>query len=356
MTRAHSLFELLEAAGSHLHIYDMGRRVCNITRSQFLDFENTLIPYPLPLQAQAWLGLAMEDTQHPGEPTIWFLRLPLDEQGKLVLASRDYFVHRLLESAIDSRTEQESETQTTDAFKDNPYVFKPRAERMAVFHAKLSRDLGRSPSQFFDHARKYFNGSLGWDQWKFVGYQGIADLAARSLDTAIETDLALAIPQLPPEPLTALCHCLENEPIETKLGNALLQRLLRELNAASPDIVVLSALIRGISFATRATQRQQMFEAVMNHPLSSQLELLAAISGRAWELLRQDEQMARFAEALSADTVSQAEFNECITDLLRLPGFRGPVLGAVRRADRSDQLAGRFHNMMQQLQSGNSTA
>ena len=145
----------------------------------------------------------------------------LDERGLLIPAERDYLLDRLLESA-----QARQRGDDPQAFlRDNPHAFTPRDDRMALFHARLSADLGRPPSRFYGHALAYFHGSRGWDQWEFVGYQGIADVACRHdaepLDAAIE--------RLPAQPLIALCHCLESQQIGDSLEVALRARLTRTL-------------------------------------------------------------------------------------------------------------------------------
>ena len=247
-----------------------------IPRDRFLKFEKTQLPYPQPLQNHAWFGLSMLDRSVSDEPVIWFLRMPLDEQGKLLQSSRDYFIHRLLEVAVEKQAGKQSEA---DAFKDNPYIFKPKEDRMAVFHAKLARDLGRPPSRYYAHSLDYFSGNPGWDQWSFVGYQGIADIAARVDEAAVNDLLIQAIPRLPQSPLTALCHCLENEPLALPLSQALMNRLKTELSASEPDLSVITALVRGLSQSISATTREQMFGLMMDSPYATHIELLAAISG-----------------------------------------------------------------------------
>jgi hypothetical protein len=347
MQQDHSttLIEFLQATGARVSIYDMGRRTVRIPGNQFLKFEKTLLPYPQPLQNHACFGLSMLDRSVSDEPVIWFLRLPLDEQGKLVQSSRDYFIQRLLEVAVEKQAGRHS---STDAFKDNPYIFKPKEDRMAVFHARLAHDLGHAPSRYYAHSLDYFSGNPGWDQWSFVGYQGIADMAARVHETAISDLLVQAIPMLPQSPVIALCHCLENESLALPLSQGIMNRLEAELATSEPDLSIITALVRGLSLSVAATIKEQMFELVMNSPYATHIELLAALSGRVWELLKQPEHASCYLEALAHSPAGQSAFNHCLTDLLAIPGLRTPLLQAVRNPDRSDELASAFGAMMQQ--------
>jgi hypothetical protein len=339
-----TLTELLENAGASLRILDMGRRVVKVGRNRFLQFEQTIIPWPAPLVRQAWFGMLMQNNELP-EPLIWFLRLPLDEQGKLVLASRDYFIHRLIE-AWQLRQQNES-GEITDALKDNPYVFKPREDRMAVFHAKASVLMKQQPSRFYDHAQTYFNGEHGWEQWSFVGYQGIADVAARFAEN--REALVNAISALPPEPLVALCHCLENEPIDHAIAGALAKRLDSSLN----DSALVTALIRGLSFTNAVSIRENAYRRVLEMPrLASNIEVLAAIAGRAWEMLHDADFCDSYLGALASSDSGQQAFDHCLEDLLFIPELKKPVRESLNRIGKKDAASGKVVQLFEAKYSG----
>ncbi len=243
MTGKPKISTLLEFLGSVANlptILDMGRRVTPIPPEDFLRFEKTEIPYPLPLQQQAWMAFLLGNSNDTTERLVWFLRFPLDEQGKLVQAARDDFMHRLLEQIGENAEALKQGKDLEKAVEGNPYSFKPRDDRLAVFHAMASRLLGDEASRYLAHARGYFSGSLGWDQWPFVGYQGIADMAARAEASDNATVLATAVPVLPLRPLEALCHCLENAPTPVKLSRALFDRGVEELNADYSSIQIIT--------------------------------------------------------------------------------------------------------------------
>ena len=339
-----TLTEFLENAGASLRILDMGRRVVKVGRNRFLQFEQTAIPWPAPLVRQAWFGMLMQNNELP-EPLIWFLRMPLDEQGKLVQASRDYFIHRLIESWQLNRQNEGGEI--TDALKDNPYVFKPRDDRMAVFHARASVLMKQPPSRFYEHAQTYFNGEHGWEQWSFVGYQGIADVAAR-FDENREA-LVKAIPELPPEPLVALCHSLENEKVDHTIAEALAKRLDTCLN----DTALVTALIRGLSFTTAAAIRENSYRRVLEMPrLASNIEVLAAIAGRAWEMLHDADFCDAYLTALAVNSSGQEAFDHCLEDLLFIPGLKKPVRESLNRIGERDADSGKVIQLFEEKYSG----
>jgi len=332
-----TITEFLEATGARLRIFDMGRRITRISRDLFLQFEKTERPYPM--QRQAWFALLFQDDESRFEPFIWFLRFPLDEQGKLLQAARDDFMHRLVERVGENLRSAEDGKALDAVLKDNPYTFKPREDRLAVFHAQATRLLKQPHSKFFVHAREYFNGELGWDQWPFVGYQGIAEIASRQAQDEISQMLAKAIPELPDRPLEALCHCLESEPVTLAISEALLSRLKQLLAADPPDLILVAACIRGISCSVSRNLKRELIQSVLAHDCSNAVEILVAISGRAWESLLDDEIREHYLERLAENTEGQALFNQCLSDLLFVPGMRTPLLLSMRNPKRSERLS-----------------
>lgn len=339
MEQISTFTEFLETTGAQLQLFDMGRRITRLQRERFLQFERTEIPYPFPLQQQAWFAMLFCDRRDRQEPFIWFLRLPLDEQGKLLQAARDDLMHRLIERIGERIQSEEKGEQLEAALQDNPYSFKPRDDRMAVFHARVSRILNTPPSKFYTHARDYFMGKPGWDQWSFVGYQGIADVAARLDHDDNEAILIQAMDSLPAQPLVALAHCLENEQISRSLTTALLTRTRRELELEQPDPTLLAALIRASARSRAPALRRTLIEEVLQSPCGNHIELLSAISGRAWEQLLEPECGLLFLERLSENSAGQETFNLCMADLLYIPGMREPMLSLMRNPARSQRLS-----------------
>lgn len=337
MSDINTLFEFLETGGLAPRFYDMGRRIRPLSRETFLNFERTETPYPQPLQQQAWLALVL----HTGDdPLIWFLRFPLDEQGKLLQAARDDFMFQLMERLGSAAVQSEEQrTQIESALEQSPYAFQPKQERLANFHARLTVELEQPPSRFYAHAKRYFSGELGWDQWSFIGYQGIADIAARHAQEENDGLLAAAIPHLPPTPLEALCHSLENEEIPPSLAEALLSRTRETLETTDPDPQVITATLRGISCSTSHHHRAALLNEVLLHPMARRSDVLAAIAGRLWRELDDASLRDRFLEQLAANELGQEFFDQLLSDLLYLAECRTGLLESLRNPNRSDRLS-----------------
>ncbi|MEW8508247.1 MAG: DUF3549 family protein [Candidatus Thiodiazotropha sp.] len=336
MNRIATLTEFLESGGLSVGIYDMGRRIVAIPSDEFIAFEQTEMAYPFPLQQQAWFALSLSDPkQRQIDPMIWFLRFPLDEQAKLLLAARDELMHLLVES-LGSKPDAEG---MQSALENNPYAFQPKQERLAVFHARLTCALKQPASRFYDHAKAYLDGELGWEQWSFIGYQGIADLAARLDQDGNARRLIRSIASLPPSPLEALCHCLECEIVPDTLAKALAERAISTLQQEEPDPQILSAAVRGVSRCRSPGIRDGLILQLLDHPLSRRCDILAAISGRAWEALEAASLRQRFLERLAENEAGQAFFNGILSDLLYLPATRAAMQSSLRDPNRSSRLS-----------------
>ncbi len=310
-----------------------------IPRDVFVKFELTQEVYPQPLQQQAWLGILFSaESSRQTEPSIWFIRFPLDEQAKLMFSARDEFLHRLIESVDVNLKTSDNNEKMQAALQDNPYTFRPKPERMANFHAKATLLLNQPPSRYYEHALDYFSGKLGWEQWSFLAYQGIADIAARWETDENHGILSSAIPQLPPTALEALCHCLENEQISDDISQALIARAEKTLATAAPDPQILTACIRGISNSSSVDLKQRFIVNLLTHNAARRSDVLAAISGRAWEVLLDDQVRDQYLTCLAENDQGQHYFNNILSDLLFLPGTRSAMLSSLRNTNRPASL------------------
>ncbi len=337
MSKMPTITEFLENNSTKMRLFDMGRRVTKISHEQFLKFEHCKVSYPFPLQQKAWFGVLFQDQKR--EPFIWFLHLPLDELGQIMPAARDDFLHRLLERMNNNLQAEKEGRQLESALKDNPYCFKPKDDRLAIFHAKASLAFKQQSSKFYTHAHQYFSGDLGWDQWSFVGYQGIADIAVRLNKDNNSQHLSQAIPQLPAAPFEALCHCLENEEITLEITQALLDRVKQVLSEKTPTPAIISSAIRGVSQSCSANLRRELLHNILNRPDICTPDVLIAISGRAWESLKEAETGQLYLNRLAESSAGQPFFSQCLADLLYLPGMREPLLKIIRNPVRSERLS-----------------
>ncbi|WP_426416388.1 DUF3549 family protein [Aestuariirhabdus sp. LZHN29] len=335
MSTIGTLTEFLEQSDIRLQVFDMGRRIRKLPRQQLLDFERGTTPYPYPFLQQAWLGFLLSDQRQGAVPVIWFLKFPLDREGKLMSASRDDFLLRIIKS-VGEKLELGSVDPTVDALKETPYAFKPEQERMACFHARASRLLGRQPSAFYTPAHDYF-AKTDHDQWQSLGLQGIADLCARLEHDDNARHLRRAVPALPPVPLEMLCCCLENEAIDHSLTEVIAQRAIALIDENAAE-GLLAALLRGISHSKAPAIRQRLIDQLLESPLANSAEILAAIASRCWEDLEDPLRLQRFLEQLAITPAGNKCFNRVLLDLLLLPDMAPRIMAQFRNPERSDSL------------------
>jgi hypothetical protein len=339
MQEIKALSDFFRHSQTHYRIYDMGRGIRKLSPENFEQFEAGKQPYPYPLQQQAWLGILGWSKDDKAEQFIWFLKFPLDETGSLIQATRDDFMARLLQTLGHNIQAAREGGELQDGMNESPYGFNPKESAMAAFHAKATAALGQPPSRFYDHARDYFDGAPGYDQWAFVGLQGIADVAARLNEDGNEARLLKALPQLPPPALAALCGFLENEAIGTALAEALLKRLQQELRNEEADINVIAALLRAFACSQGRGLREAAVREALQSPFDRDINVLAAIAARNWEVLG-DEALARvYVEALAANNLGQEAFTQIMADLLYIPGMRPTLLAQLRNPERSAALS-----------------
>jgi hypothetical protein len=73
--------------------------------------------------------------------------------------------------------------------------------------------------------------------------------------------------------------------------------------------------------------------------VSQHIELLALISGRCWQVLKDADVCQSFLEALAENEAGYEGFSHILADLIYLPNMRGVVMAALRNPERSDALS-----------------
>lgn len=362
-----SISDFLQASGFSYHVYDLGRRVQAIPPTLFAEIEQQTLAYPYPLKQAAWLGIIFYQTPEQSEqseqssqnttyttqqPVIWFLKFPLDEMGLLSLQARDGFLQQLLKHLGENIKALNDGEQLTDALQESPFAFKPKQERLAMFHALMTQRLALSPSQYYSHVQDYLKGKLGFEQWAFLGLQGMADLVAR-LATKDESSqqsnqqlLSQAITQLPDTPLILFAQLLENVVIDETLSKALQQRLSQAMAEQAP-LGLIVALLQGLSNSDTPELRYAVWRQLLNSDYGKQLDVLVVLSGRAWHDLRHDDLLTLYLE--QAAQGEQAHFNALLLDLMALPDMRPAILALMEQGQCSLPLTVRFRHFKQGL-------
>ena len=343
-----SLNDFLQQAGFSYVVYDMGRRMVRLTPQQFNQFENATTSYPTPLQQHAWLGIIGWQKDDKARHFIWFIKFPLDELGKINPLARDELLNFLIEQLGQQLLTSENTTTAEIEPTALPHGFTPGEESMAMFHAKAAQHLGQPPSRFYEHAREYLSGKQGYDQWAFVGMQGFADVVARLNQQDNQKLLQQALPHLPTQPFGQLCRFLEHETISSQLAETIINCTP---NAEEPDdsrdnqVVT----IRAIAGCPEHNLRQTFIRKVLAGEHARDIEVLAAISGRCWEDLKNEELCRLYLDTLANNNSGQSGFTHLLKDLLMIPGMREPVMQGLREPDRSKELTQAMGQFFSQL-------
>ncbi len=347
--RFDSISHFLESGNFDYRVFDMGRKVTLFSHDVFKRIETQELLYPYPFQKKSSLALLLWSRKESNEEkissskeeaVIWFLQFPIDELGYLQLESRDGFLLSLLEQASKNIEAKLKGTISTDEMSESPFAFQPTEDRLAMFHAFATRELGQQPSHYYQATREYLKGSLGYEHWQFLGLQGIADVVARLDGDGNEDLLNKALSKLPDVPLESFCRMLENTQPKEALTQNLIGLINKQANTEKPAVAIVAALLRGLSGAKLKIERKAVLLNLLGvkkaNKLAGEIEILATISGRCWLDLESDELLELFIESLAEQ--DQAGFNAILFDLIMMPKMRKKVLAVGRGFARSKAL------------------
>ncbi|QDZ91665.1 DUF3549 family protein [Shewanella decolorationis] len=325
MTEITTLSQFLTTAKTQFQVYELGRRVQHIDMLAFHQIESLVTPYPYPIQGHAQFAIVFwnESQQH----FIWFLKLPLDEQGLLSPAPRSQFIEMVL-TALGQDPTQPLTDEQQDRLANNPFSFKPSQEKLAVFNALVRKQLGLSASIQYEFAVQYLSGQIAPNEWQHIGLQGLSDVCVRLGELDHEQQLLASFDNSAIEVQIALCQCLEHLHLTEGLANKLYAKFV----AAPPEYQ--AYYLRALASHTELSQ-----QALAHLQQTERLEAneLISIAGRNWTVLKQELSRSIYLEALARQP--QAFFNQIFADIVAIPSLRNHLLGELRNPNRSVQLS-----------------
>lgn len=334
-----SLGGFLRHSGADYRVFDMGRRVIDISHDDFESFEQAFTPYPMPFQRSALFGVMFWHPQAKDRHYVWFLRFPLDEQGLLLQASRDEFLAMVLDRVGECMLAAADGQTIEGALKDSPYSFNPREDKLAAFNAKATHSLALPASQFYANAHSYFSGKQPLENWPSLGMQGVADVAVRLEQSADIQALITLLPALPAQPFQILTTFLEHVKVSSTLTEAFAEQLEKALQAETVDVALVCACLRAASHSQAQGLLATMVEQCLHHEVSREIEVLAVLAGRCWPVLQDPHRCQLFIEKLAHNEAGYDGFSHLLADLIYLPAMRLPVMAALRNPERSAALS-----------------
>ena len=329
-----TLTDFLTHSQCQFRIYDLGRKVTKITNTDFKKIEHNEQPYPYPVQQHAFIAITFWQNNHQ-DHFIWFLKMPIDEQGFVSIQAQTGFIKMVVEAIGEDLTAKINKAQQ-ERLASNPFIFKPNVEKLAIFNAAINNSFIRPPSSFYPDAMSYFSGQTSWNEWQTIGIQGIADLTARLEHDNNQQNIITALPHLPKQPLQSLALCLENQTqISTELANEIVKQANIELQKNNQDTAIL--LLRALSSAPAEGITKALLEKQFSSDLIYNEHWYISIAGRLWHLLEDETLLNRFFESLANH--HQALFSELFIDLVAIPSLRDKILKQLRLTVRSPALS-----------------
>lgn len=332
-----TISEILEHSGAHALIYDVGRGLNRLSPTLFAAVEAQQLPYPYPQQGNAQLAICFY--AQANQPFIWFLQLPLDEQGLLDNALRDNFCEALLNAlGVNALGEQLTtdlgETQQQQ-LNQHPALFTPTQTQQAALNATLKLVLEQPPSIHFEYAQAYLQAPQTLD-WEQLGLQGLHDVAARLTlaDSAAERltgAMMKGFANYPASVQQALVVALEPYQLPPSLSQYFIGLWQQADPATDTAALALRALANNVDPALIPPLQQRLqSELTLN-----QNELIVLVTRHA-ALIAQQQLLAPLLAQIAAQPEALAL--GLFEDLVRQPQVRASVLTWLSQADHRASL------------------
>lgn len=330
-----SLNSLLSSTELKFRWVNIGRGIRNITHEQFESFESCQAVYPWPLEYQAQFALIVWNPSQDQQHTIWFFKLPLDEQGLIIPQARDALILELLAMLGITSSKQQNRNESS------VYTFEPDDEQKAAIHAKVSKILAEPPSSWFQPVQDYLSNKNSGIPWSNLGLQGFADVVERISEEKIAATLADAISWIDAPVFEALCRFIQHKKAPAILIPAIAKRIRESLSEPHQDELPASfydSAIRAFAQADRSDHVTDSIRLVLTSPLGENTTILKSIGLTCWTHLKQKELMKLYLDKLSQVSDGAPLFNQQLSDLMFVPDMRPEVMAQFRNPERSESL------------------
>lgn len=325
-----SISEFLLHAGTDYRVFDMGRGIRPVTSQCFLDWENAKTPPSHPRAGHAWIGIVFWDKSRSQHQYIWFIKLPVDEQGLLVSAARNQFLQIIVDAL---GTQLENAEQKNGQLPENPYTFVPNQQQLADFNSHSRKTLGLGTSHFYAATLEYLRAPMVID-WQTLALQGFADVVANLEQDDIESSINQHFSVFPQAVQNALLTSMEN----TRLSDETMATIEQWLLQDSTDVVRWVHGLRALCAMQSETKVIDLVSQALTLEISNNTDCLAVVSGRLWSSLLTDKNLISFMHKAAIADPSFNFFQAMFGDLVRIPSMRNAMLTLLREPEKSPEL------------------
>lgn len=326
-TSINTLSEFLLQAHTQHMVLDLGRGLRLVDNQSFFEWENQQAPCAFPRQDHAWFCITFWNNKLSCERYIWFIKLPLDENGLMQQAARNQFLDIIIQ-ALGKGLEHSADENAQ--LPDNPYIFTPSQQQLADCNAHIKQHLKlrieRNP------ALDSYLQAPSVQEWQHLKLQDIANYICES--TPAQQALVAQNLALYPAPLlNCLLASCESIEISNELSAAIIA-FYQRANESHLKALCLRAMCYQpspliIEFITQLIHSDDALD----------MESLVVISGRYWALLKDESILLAYANQLAQIGNEHRFFAGVFADLVKVPETRSSMLGLLRNPNRSETLA-----------------
>lgn len=333
-----TLAALMENANAQWRVFDLGRKIEQITKSEFELIENNSKPYPYPIQQKARFAIVFWDQSKSGpeakaNPFIWFLQFDLDEIGLLKQQQRDHYISLVIKELGSKLIDNDNSQSELD---NHPYSFTPDQNRRGAFNAQVKIALKQPASMYYEHVQAYFSGHLEVDKWQELSIQGIADFACRLDHDNNESNLIKMLPELSVQTLAVLGANLEHQKVSLDLSQRIIE--VQDQKLIEKDKEEVLYLLRCLAGSVAEPLIKQQLVKLLTSEEKLEESLYIIIAGRFWRYLKDKALLHLFFEKV-AENQDQELFNGLFSDLVAIPYIREQVIGLLRDPTRPEAVS-----------------
>jgi hypothetical protein len=328
MSHINTISEFLLQAGTDYRVFDMARGIRLLESQYFLEIENATLAAPCPRQQHAWFGILFFNKQLSNERYIWFVKLPLDEQGLVIGATRQQFLQIVVEALGQSLDNQNN---PNNQLPENPFTFIPNQQQLADFNSIGRAELHIPLSKHLDLVEQYLTHPEKHD-WRTISLQGIADFVASLHQEERRQLLLRQFFNLASDMQYAICASLENHRIDEDVSTLLIDWYHHDVQNEKR----LHSVLRGLCQCQSKTAVNSLISLILNSKNGKSSAVLMLIAARHWQSMKDQTILTLYVELLA--TCEEGIFIGLYSDLVQIPEIRETMLGVLRWPEKSPQL------------------